>query len=94
MVSNFGWVNHTHKVLAKASSIEAATVEMETGMRGYLLAGKTDFLAPYEHGEQTFNTLTSSLSETVSDNPAQVALIKDINNTIEQWQKYNSRRIN
>jgi len=87
LVSNFGWVDHTHKVLAKASNIEAAAVDMETGMRGYLLAGKTDFLAPYKNGEQTFNTLTSSLSETVSDNPAQVALIKDIKSTINEWQK-------
>ena len=87
LVSNFGWVDHTHKVLAKASSIEAAAVDMETGMRGYLLAGKADFLAPYQNGEQTFNTLTSSLSETVSDNPAQVALIKDIKSTIDEWQK-------
>jgi len=87
LVSNFGWVDHTHKVLAKASNIEAAAVDMETGMRGYLLAGKADFLAPYKNGEQTFNTLTSSLSETVSDNPAQVALIKDIKSTINEWQK-------
>lgn len=87
LVSNFGWVDHTHKVLAKASSIEAAAVDMETGMRGYLLAGKTDFLAPYKNGEQTFNTLTASLAETVSNNPAQVALIKDIKTTINEWQK-------
>ncbi|EDM66688.1 probable chemotaxis transducer [Moritella sp. PE36] len=87
LVSNFGWVDHTHKVLAKASSIEAAAVDMETGMRGYLLAGKADFLTPYKNGEQTFNTLTGSLSETVSDNPAQVALIKDIKSTIYEWQK-------
>ena len=87
LVSNFGWVDHTHKVLAKASSIEAAAVDMETGMRGYLLAGKADFLTPYKNGEQTFNTLTGSLAETVSDNPAQVALIKDIKSTIYEWQK-------
>jgi len=87
LVSNFGWVDHTHKVLAKASSIEAAAVDMETGMRGYLLAGKADFLAPYKNGEQAFNTLTGSLSETVSDNPAQVALINDIKGTIYEWQK-------
>ncbi|MBL1418105.1 MAG: CHASE3 domain-containing protein [Moritella sp.] len=87
LVSNFGWVDHTHKVLAKASSIEAAAVDMETGMRGYLLAGKADFLAPYKNGEQTFNTLTGSLADTVSDNPAQVALIKDIKSTINEWQK-------
>ena len=83
---NFGMVDHTHKVLAEASSIEAAAVDMETGMRGYLLAGKPDFLAPYKNGNETFNELVISLSETVSDNPAQVTLLKDISSTIGQWQ--------
>lgn len=87
LVSNFGWVNHTHNVLEEASSIEAAAVDMETGMRGYLLAGKNEFLAPYENGEKIFRDLSASLAQTVSDNPAQVTLINDIRTTIAQWQK-------
>jgi len=87
LVSNFGSVNHTHEVLKEASNIEAAAVDMETGMRGYLLAGKSEFLTPYKNGEAKFNALTRSLSKTVADNPAQVALLTDINSTIEQWQQ-------
>jgi len=86
LVKDFGWVNHTHEVLADASSLEAAAVDMETGMRGYLLAGKNEFLAPYNQGNKTFNTLIQSLSNTVSDNPAQVKLLKEISSTISQWQ--------
>lgn len=87
LVSNFSSVNHTHEVLKEASNIEAAAVDMETGMRGYLLAGKSEFLTPYKDGEAKFNALTRSLSDTVADNPAQVALLKDIHSTIEQWQQ-------
>jgi len=86
LVTNFGSVDHTHVVLAKASSIEAAAVDMETGMRGYLLAGKSDFLTPYNNGKQTFTTLLASLSNTVSDNPQQVQLLSDISATIGSWQ--------
>lgn len=86
LVSNFGWVNHTHEVLAKASQIEAAAVDMETGMRGYLLAGKEEFLAPYTQGNETFSRLLNELSNTVSDNPAQVTLLKEIDSTIGQWK--------
>lgn len=86
LVSNFQSVDHTHNVLAKASSIEAAAVDMETGMRGYLLAGKDDFLNPYKGGKKTFETLLASLSTTVSDNPQQVQLLADISNTIATWQ--------
>ncbi len=87
LTSNFGWVDHTYKVLSKAANIEAAAVDMETGMRGYLLAGKEGFLEPYNNGNKTFKSLTSSLSKTVADNPAQVKLLGEISNTIKSWHE-------
>jgi methyl-accepting chemotaxis protein len=87
LANNFFWVDHTYKVLAKASHIEAAAVDMETGMRGYLLAGKEEFLEPYNNGNNTFKRLTTSLRKTVSDNPAQVQLLDDISKTISSWQE-------
>ncbi|PKG38043.1 CHASE3 domain-containing protein [Psychromonas sp. Urea-02u-13] len=86
LVKEFSWVNHTHDVLETASKIEASAVDMETGMRGYLLAGKKSFLAPYDNGKNSFNRLVDELSATVSDNPAQVSLLKEISNTIGEWQ--------
>jgi len=85
LVYNFSWVNHTHNVITDASRIEASAVDMETGMRGYLLAGKEEFLEPYNNGKIQFAKLTESLQSTVSDNPAQVTLVKDIISTINQW---------
>ncbi len=81
------WVDHTHKVIATANSIVAAGVNMETGMRGYLLAGKEEFLEPYKEGRQRFYELVVSLSKTVDDNPAQVQLLSEIKQTIDAWQK-------
>lgn len=86
LISNINWVNHTHNVLAEASRLEAAAVDMETGMRGYLLAGKKEFLEPYDGGKETFDKIIKQLSNTVSDNPAQVRLLSEINQTINQWQ--------
>lgn len=86
LMKNFNSVDHTYKVLDKASRIEAAGVDMETGMRGYLLAGKSEFLTPYNNGNETFLNLISELSQTVSDNPAQVTLLKEIKATIGEWQ--------
>ncbi|MGH1486619.1 MAG: CHASE3 domain-containing protein [Cellvibrionaceae bacterium] len=86
LLSNFKWVNHTHNVLAKASTIEAAAVDMETGMRGYLLAGKEEFLEPYNNGAEYFQQYVEELSKTVSDNPAQVTLLTEALGTIEQWK--------
>ncbi|GGI74400.1 hypothetical protein GCM10007978_10220 [Shewanella hanedai] len=81
------WVEHTHAVLEKAAKIETTAVDMETGMRGYLLAGKGAFLAPYEKGNKNFNELINSLTSDVKDNPEQVALLLDISTNIDEWRK-------
>jgi methyl-accepting chemotaxis protein len=79
-------VNHTHTVIADAKSIEAAAVDMETGMRGYLLAGKSEFLNPYNGGAKSFKERVGALKEVVSDNPAQVQLLGEIQSVIGEWQ--------
>ena len=80
------FIEHTHKVIREGMFIEAAAVDMETGMRGYLLAGKEEFLEPYKAGRTNFNTRLRELKVTVSDNPPQVALLEDIQANINEWQ--------
>ena len=80
------WVDHTYEVIATANAIVSAGVDMETGMRGYLLAGKEEFLDPYKGGRKKFYELVDSLSETVNDNPAQVQLLSEIKANIDAWQ--------
>jgi len=84
-VETSAMVDHTHKVIQQAMKIEAAAVDMETGMRGYLLAGKTEFLQPYENGQREFTRLVTSLKVTVDDNPTQVTRLGEIETTINEW---------
>jgi methyl-accepting chemotaxis protein len=86
MKDNEGWVTHTYKVIGEANSALSAAVDMETGMRGYLLAGKDGFLDPYKGGIEKFGKITDGLLKTVSDNPAQVKLMQDIQKAIADWQ--------
>jgi len=87
LLSSSHWVDHTHSVIQEAMKIQAAAVDMETGMRGYLLAGNEAFLEPYKSGQKTFVELITSLSKTVNDNPAQVKLLGETKTTIDEWQK-------
>ena len=80
------WVDHTHKVISKAKDLLASAVDMETGMRGFLVAGDDKFLEPFNAGWSTFNDLIAELSETVSDNPAQVTLLGEMGANIQEWQ--------
>jgi len=81
------WVTHTHNVLGTADNIVGSAVDMETGMRGFLLAGKEDFLAPYKAGEKETYKLLNELQQTVSDNPPQVERLKEVEKILKQWQQ-------
>jgi len=85
MEATVGWVDHTNQVLATAAQILAHAVDMETGMRGYLLAGEEEFLAPYSGGRQAFFASVEALQQTVSDNPAAVARLGEARELIAQW---------
>ncbi len=87
ITDNNNWVDHTRKVIAAANDIIAAGVDMETGMRGFLLSGKEGFLDPYKNGGKSFEELVASLSQTVNDNPAQVRLLAEVKTNINAWQK-------
>ena len=80
------WVNHTYEVLSVADSIVASAVNMETGMRGYLLAGKEEFLDPYKQGQANTYKNNADLQQTVSDNPPQVARLEEAANVLKDWQ--------
>ncbi len=81
------WVDYTHVVIQEAMKVEAAAVDMETGMRGFLLAGKEEFLAPYKAGQNNFFGTIDNLAKTVNANPAQVALLSEIKTNINGWQE-------
>ncbi len=81
------WVNHTHEVIQMAMNIVASAVDMETGMRGYLLAGKEEFLDPYKNGKIKINEQLVELKKVVNDNQAQVSLLNDVEETILIWEE-------
>ncbi len=80
-------VSHTHMVIEEAMHILGAAVDMETGMRGYLLAGKEGFLDPYRNGYKGFTERIGELKKMVGDNPAQVTLLEEIEENINNWKK-------
>ena len=80
-------VDHTHEVLSEATAIIRSAVDMETSMRGYLLAGQERFLAPYYAGEQRTYVGIATLQKTVNDNPKQVERLDEVRAILKEWQK-------
>ena len=78
-------VNHTHKVIRTAESVGAAMLDMETGQRGFMIAGKDEFLGPFKAGQNTFDALIAQGKNLTSDNPEQVERWKTIDQLKAQW---------
>ncbi len=86
LLEGIRWVNHTHQVIETAMDVKASAIDMETGMRGFMLSGKESFLEPYNSGSKRFFELIQSLKTTVSDNPEQVALLEEIEQNMSRWR--------
>ncbi|NDV19276.1 chemotaxis protein [Pseudodesulfovibrio sp. JC047] len=87
IVTTNNMVEHTYVTVGEAQGIIGAAVDMETGMRGYLLAGKEAFLDPYKGGEKATHEKLTKLKQTVSDNPKQVARLGEVETLLKTWQK-------
>ncbi len=65
------WNTHTHKVMNLAQDNLASMINMETGARGFLLAGQDAFLEPWTGGQTGFGTSWDTLKKLTADNLAQ-----------------------
>ncbi|MGN7411922.1 methyl-accepting chemotaxis protein [Paenibacillus sp. SAF-068] len=78
-------VDHDMRVHALTYELERNMVDMETGQRGYIITGQDSYLAPYIQGKEKLSTLRDELAALISDNPAQLARLKDIHTNMENW---------
>ena len=65
------WNEHTYKVLGTADAMLLSMVNMETGARGYFIAGQDGFLEPWKAGLAKFDEAWSEAKKLTSDNPSQ-----------------------
>ncbi len=85
LLKSVGWVNHTYEAIELGNGITASLVNMETGLRGYLVAGKEVFLEPYTAGKTAFVALMETAKNKVSDNPKQVARLEAVEAIKQRW---------
>src|SRR4051794_38908179 len=72
------WVSHTLAVQRAADDLLTATLESETGQRGYLLTGDPAYLTSYEQSHAAVRDGLAAVGTLVADNPSQTARLNDI----------------
>ena len=93
LTSAMEWVNHTDRVIAEANHTEKLLVDMETGLRGYLVTGNTDFLEPYEQGSLALTSSFEQFPRLISDNPSQLQRLRRLQTDYQEWSRYAQQMI-
>src|SRR5581483_993117 len=81
-------LRHTDEVIATAEQIRQLAVDMETGLRGYLLSRDRRFLGPYDQASRAFPPLLHNLEALVQDNPEQARRVRLIAADLAEWQRF------
>jgi PAS domain S-box-containing protein len=81
-------VDHTDHVLDQSDHLLLLLVDMETGIRGYVITGSDVFLEPYREGRQSFETEYPLIYQSVSDEPRQQQRLREIRAAYEGWLGY------
>ncbi len=79
------WVNHTYEAIDLGTQITTSLINMETGFRGFLIGGSEEFLEPYHMGKKDFFSLIDKAKGHVSDNPAQVRRLEEVESIEQKW---------
>jgi methyl-accepting chemotaxis protein len=65
------WNIHSYQVITLSNSMLTDMINMETGVRGFVITGNDSFLAPYTSGKQAFEQAYKQLRTLTADNDAQ-----------------------
>jgi signal transduction histidine kinase/CHASE3 domain sensor protein len=93
LTSAMEWVRHTDHVIAEANHTEKLLIDMETGLRGYLVTGNTEFLEPYEQGRLALASTFEQFPRLISDNPSQVQRLRRLQTNYQEWHRYAQQMI-
>ena len=93
LVNVMGMVEHSERVIGNANETSKLSVDMETGMRGFLISGDEAFLAPFLTARPKIAAEIASLSELVSDNGMQVDRLRRISTAQQQWELFANEMI-
>ncbi len=93
LLSAMQWVEHTDRVIGNANETVKLSIDMETGMRGFLITGDETFLDPYEVAKPRIFGSLQGLRSMVEDNPQQVERIDRLIALQQAWNAFGSELI-
>ncbi|GEM_PF-1345692 len=87
------WVQHSNEVITQATIVLSLLVDMESGLRGYLVTNDPVFLEPYQQAQTTLDPNFAHLQTLVSDNPGQGLVLTQLQEDIKNWRAFAAKTL-
>ena len=78
----------TEKNIAAAHEVMELTIDGETGMRGYIIAGKENFLEPYHRATSEILPRIRELEKSLEGDAQALTLLHDFNSDYQVWANF------
>ena len=91
--SSLGKLDHSDQVISADNELMRLTVDMESGVRGYLSTGSDEFLQPYANAAPTIDPKFASLHQFVSGQSAQQIRLDAIQSCTDKWRLLAERAV-
>ncbi|GAB3828740.1 CHASE3 domain-containing protein [Pontibacter rugosus] len=86
VIENTQWVSRSQIVVRNSAALQRNIIDMETGLRGYLLNGNETFLQPYIQAKDQLPGLFQETKSFISTSPEQNEKINQIIDLQNRWQ--------
>lgn len=85
VIENSNWVARSQVVVRTSASLQRNIIDLETGIRGYLLNGNESFLIPYKQAKEALPRLIVELQNATKESPQQLEKINTIDAMQQRW---------
>ncbi|RDV14625.1 HAMP domain-containing protein [Pontibacter diazotrophicus] len=87
VIENTVWVSRSQVVVRNSASLQRDIIDMETGLRGFLLNGNETFLQPYVQAKNKLPSLFQETKKFISGLPGQEEKMNEIIHLQNRWRR-------
>jgi signal transduction histidine kinase len=86
VLESSSWVSQSQIITRNSASLQRNMIDMETGLRGYLLTGQEEYLDPYVQAKDQIPSLIRDIEKMVANSPNQVKYLDTIRQLHHTWE--------
>lgn len=87
VIENTNWVQRSQNVVRNSAALQRNIIDMESGLRGYLLNGNELFLQPYHEAKRDIPRIFEEIRSYANTNDGQRLKLEKIEKTHNAWTK-------